>query len=60
MISKLPDDEREIVALKYDQGLTTVEIGAVTGLSRFAVARKLKSALADLRHQMTLAERGQR
>lgn len=38
--------------LKFDQGLTAVEIARVTGLSRFAVARRIGSALSDIREAL--------
>ncbi|MFR3450273.1 MAG: RNA polymerase sigma factor [Collinsella sp.] len=42
-VRALPNEAREIVELKFDQ-LTAVEIARVTGLSRFAVARRIGSA----------------
>lgn len=57
MISRLPEADREIIALKYDQGLSIIEIGTVLGLSRFAVSRRLKKALAELRRWIEDAER---
>lgn len=56
MISRLPEVEQEIIALRYDQGLAVNEIADVLGLSRFTVARKRNHALAELKRMMTLAE----
>lgn len=47
-LEKLDPDLRAIVELRYDQGLTVVEAARVLGISRFAAARRLKRALADL------------
>ena len=55
-VRALPDDTREIVELKFDQGLTAVEIARVTGLSRFAVARRIGSALSDIREALAFEE----
>ena len=55
-LSALPDEVREIVELKFDQGLTAVEIARVTGLSRFAVARRIGSALSDIREALASEE----
>ena len=55
-VRALPDEAREIVELKFDQGLTSVEIARVTGLSRFAVARRIGSALSDIREALASEE----
>lgn len=55
-VRALPDEAREIVELKFDQGLTAVEIARVTGLSRFAVARRIGSALSDIREALAFEE----
>lgn len=55
-VRALPDEVREIVELKFDQGLTAVEIARVTGLSRFAVARRIGSALSDIRGALASEE----
>lgn len=55
-VRALPDEAREIVELKFDQGLTAVEIARVTGLSRFAVARRIGSALSDIREAQAFEE----
>lgn len=57
MISRLPEVEQEVLALRYDQGLAVNEIADVLGLSRFTVARKTKRALAELKRMIALAER---
>ncbi|WP_139651751.1 RNA polymerase sigma factor [Raoultibacter phocaeensis] len=56
MISRLPETDKEIIALKYDQGLSIIEIAALLGLSRFAVSRKLAKALAALKRWIEDAE----
>ena len=40
---------REVVELRFDQGLKVGEIAEVLGVSRFAVSRRLNRALAELR-----------
>ena len=55
-VRALPVEVREIVELKFDQGLTAVEIARVTGLSRFAVARRIGSALSDIREALASEE----
>lgn len=55
-VRALPDEAREIVELKFDQGLTAMEIARVTGLSRFAVARRIRSALSDIREALASEE----
>ena len=55
-VRALPNEAREIVELKFDQGLTAVEIARVTGLSRFAVARRIGSALSDIREALASEE----
>lgn len=49
LLAGLSPDDREVVELRYDQGLGVGEIAQVMGMSRFAVNRTLKRALAQLR-----------
>jgi RNA polymerase sigma-70 factor (ECF subfamily) len=48
-VSGLPEDLQEIFLLRFANDLTMAEISAVTGLSRFAVNRKIKNALQLLK-----------
>ncbi len=45
--------EREAVELRYDQGLGIGDIATIMGVSRFAVNRLIKKALAQLRREIT-------
>ena len=52
LIARLEADEREVVALRYDQGLSVADIAQIMGVSRFAVHRTTKRALAKLERMM--------
>ncbi len=49
LVNQLPAREREVVTLKFEQGMSYKEIGAVTGLSASNVGYMLHHALNDLR-----------
>lgn len=53
MLEALDDREREAVELRYDQGLGIGDIATIMGVSRFAVNRLIKKALAQLRREIT-------
>lgn len=46
---RLDPDEREILELRFDQGLGVGELAAVLGVSRFSASRRIKRALSDLK-----------
>lgn len=48
-LNTLPEQERELLLLRYIDGLSVGEIAAITGISRFAVYRRTSSALATLK-----------
>ncbi|MCL2189400.1 MAG: RNA polymerase sigma factor [Defluviitaleaceae bacterium] len=48
-LAALPEDMQEIILLRYANDLTLGEVAAFTGLSRFALHRKIKFALATLK-----------
>jgi RNA polymerase sigma-70 factor (ECF subfamily) len=48
-VATLPEDWQELLLLRYANELSLAEIGTVTGLSRFAIHRKLKQALGKLK-----------
>ncbi|MDR1804416.1 MAG: RNA polymerase sigma factor [Treponema sp.] len=48
-VSTLPKDLQEILLLRFSSELSMKEIGAVTGLSRFAARRKITGALKKIR-----------
>ena len=51
-ISKLPDDERELIFLRYVNEISITAICKITGLSRFAVYRKLSKSLKWLKEEL--------
>jgi len=48
-VAGLPDDIQEILLLRYSNELSVKEICEVTGLSRFAVRRKINGGLETLK-----------
>ena len=52
LLARLDEGEQEAVALAYDQGLGVVEVAQVMGVSRFAVRRTIRRALAKLERMM--------
>jgi len=48
-LAALPADRREVIALKFDGGLTFREIAAVLGVSPNTAASRYRYALAELR-----------
>lgn len=48
----LPDDEREVLFLRYTNGVSVNEIAKIIGVSRFSVYRKEKHALKVLRDKL--------
>ena len=51
-ISKLPDDEQELIFLRYVNEVSITTICKITGLSRFAVYRKLSKSLKWLKEEL--------
>ena len=51
-LDRLPSEEREIVMLRFSAELSLSDIGEMLGLSRFAVRRRISSALKKLREEM--------
>lgn len=48
-VRTLPPDLQEIILLRYANDLSVLEISKITGLSRFAVHRKINKALGGLK-----------
>jgi RNA polymerase sigma-70 factor (ECF subfamily) len=48
-LERLPEDQRQTVALKIDGGLTFAQIGRVTGVSQHTAASRYRLALDKLR-----------
>jgi RNA polymerase sigma-70 factor (ECF subfamily) len=51
-ISKLPEDEQELIFLRYVNEISVTAICKITGLSRFAVYRKLSKSLKWLKEEL--------
>lgn len=51
-LASLPDVDREVLELRFDQELTFVQIARVMGISRFSARRRLDAALAALREKL--------
>jgi RNA polymerase sigma factor for flagellar operon FliA len=54
-IRRLPERERTVVALYYDEGMTLAEIGAVLGVTESRVSQIHSKAIVMLRSQMSAA-----
>ena len=48
-LDKLPEELREIIILRYINGLSSAEIGKMLGISRFAVYRRVKEGLGIMK-----------
>jgi len=51
LIAKLPDNKRELLAMKYTLGLTNREIARITGMGESAVSKSLCRTLEELRER---------
>ena len=51
-ISKLPEDEQELIFFRYVNEISVTTICKITGLSRFAVYRKLSKSLKWLKEEL--------
>ncbi len=52
IVSKLPNDEQELIFLRYSNELPIASICKITGLSRFAVHRRLSKSLKWLKEEL--------
>lgn len=52
IITKLPDEEQELLFLRYANELPIASICKITGLSRFAIHRRLSKSLNWLKEEM--------
>lgn len=57
VIAALPDRDRQILQLRFFDGLTQVEIGKVIGVSQMQVSRILARILGDVRAQLAASAR---
>lgn len=51
-LDELPDEQREVVALRLEQELTLEEIGSITGVGRETVKSRLRYAMDKLRSRL--------
>ena len=56
LVDTLPDNQREVIRLKFQSGLSYREIAEITGLSISNVGFLIHKAVARLRHQMARAD----
>ena len=49
-ILKLPLQSREVILLKYDQGLNNEEIAGLLGLTPMAVSKRMRKAYSLMRN----------
>ena len=59
-LEALGPEAREVIELRYGQGLRVGEVAQVLGLSRFAATRRINRALEALRHELGTVEEGER
>ena len=52
IMSKLPEDEQELIFLRYVNEVSITTICKITGLSRFSVYRKLSKSLKWLKEEL--------
>ena len=52
IMSKLPEDEQELIFLRYVNEISIATICKITGLSRFAVYRRLSKSLKWLKEEL--------
>ena len=52
IVSKLPNDEQELLFWRYANGLPITSICKITGFSRFAVYRRLSKSLKWLKEEL--------
>ncbi len=51
-LEKLPEDLREIIVLRYTDEMSVTDIARVTGMSRYAVHRRLNEGLSRLKRML--------
>jgi RNA polymerase sigma-B factor len=52
-LDKLPDREREIVRMRFEDGLTQTQIAERIGISQMHVSRLIRKSLSRMREQLT-------
>lgn len=51
-MERLSDEDRELVMLRYNQGLSAADVGEIVGMSRWAVHRRLQKCLKVLKEEL--------
>lgn len=51
-VEKLPEEEREIIYLRYFKNLTQTEVGRILGMTQVTVSRREAKALSKLRKEL--------
>jgi RNA polymerase sigma-B factor len=52
-LAALPDREREILRMRFEEGLTQTQIADKIGISQMHVSRLIRKSLARMRDQLT-------
>jgi RNA polymerase sigma factor, sigma-70 family len=52
LLMELPDDDREVLILRYMNGETVSDISKLLGISRFALYRKIQNAKKELKNKL--------
>lgn len=52
LLMELPDDDREVLILRYMNGETVSDISKLLGISRFALYRKIQNANKELKNML--------
>ena len=51
-MERLSDEDRELVMLRYNQGLSAADVGEIVGMSRWAVHRRLQKCLKVMKGEL--------
>ena len=51
-MERLSDEDRELVMLRYNQGLSAADVGEIVGMSRWAVHRRLQKCLKLMKEEL--------
>jgi RNA polymerase sigma-B factor len=52
-LDRLPDREREILRMRFEEGLPQTQIAQAVGLSQMHVSRLIRKSLAEMREELT-------
>lgn len=55
-LARLPDEQRDVIVMKFDGGLTFAEIASVLGTSANTVASRYRYGIQRLRESMSISE----